>query len=349
VLSSVKEANEKLQRDKERSVKGEISKLKEEVRLENKRLIEQFESKNIRLSKCFDNKLLHESAKMSKLVQQVRDDNERELVAAKKNIQVVSKELHDKIESHVLKATELASDLGNQMTLQKENADKQVSDMMKEANKNVQTEMTNSAQTWQKETGEKVQNLNIEFEKLESINRGNFEQLNSELNAIKLKLFDCTTVGCSPTTLPPNDNVSINPGRSSSESADNVNPNTTTENVRITHRVPCDCNECLHANVSDQRGMLVSNNVSPHAPGSCFNPTELSLPYFYDSSKINAMCHLKQLDEYFTLKGVPRELQLAIALRSITDPTAKDWVSAVSHTLNDYSHFKSAFAIVYWN
>jgi hypothetical protein len=45
----------------------------------------------------------------------------------------------------------------------------------------------------------------------------------------------------------------------------------------------------------------------------------------------------------------PRELQLAIALRSITDPTAKDWVSAVSHTLNDYSQFKSAFAKVYWN
>jgi DNA anti-recombination protein RmuC len=65
----------------------------------------------------------------------------------------------------VLKATELASDLGNQMTLQKENADKQVNEM-KEAIKNMQTEMTNSAQTWQKETGEKVHNLNIEFKKL---------------------------------------------------------------------------------------------------------------------------------------------------------------------------------------
>jgi hypothetical protein len=103
VKQSVKEANEILQRDKERSVKGEISKLKEEVRLENKRLIEQFERENIKLTKCFDDKLLHESAKMSKLVQQVRNDNERELVAAKENIQVVSKELHNKIESHVLK------------------------------------------------------------------------------------------------------------------------------------------------------------------------------------------------------------------------------------------------------
>jgi hypothetical protein len=61
------------------------------------------------------------------------------------------------------------------------------------------------------------------------------------------------------------------------------------------------------------------------------------------------MCHLKQLDEYFALRGVPREMQLAIALRSITDPTAKDWVSMVSHTLSEYSQFKSAFVKVYWN
>jgi hypothetical protein len=88
----------------------------------------------------------------------------------------------------------------------------------------------------------------------------------------------------------------------------------------------------MHANVSDSRGLFVSSNVSPPAPGSCFNPAELSLPYFDDSSKIHAMYHLIQLDEYFALKGVPKEMKLAIALRSITDPRAKDWVSAVSLT-----------------
>lgn len=93
----------------------------------------------------------------------------------------------------------------------------------------------------------------------------------------------------------------------------------------------------MHANVSDSANLPVSSNVSPYAPGNCLNPTELSLPYFDDSSKFNAMYHLKQLEEYFNLKGVPKEMQLPIALRSITDPTAKDWVSAVSHTLNDYS------------
>jgi hypothetical protein len=39
---------------------------------------------------------------------------------------------------------------------------------MKDAIKSVQIEMTNSAQTWQKEAGESVRNLRIEFEKLKS-------------------------------------------------------------------------------------------------------------------------------------------------------------------------------------
>jgi hypothetical protein len=86
VKQSVREGNEKLQTDTEQSVKGEINKLKEEFHLENKRLIVQFKRENIKLSKCFDDKLHPESAMMGKLVQQFRDENEGELVAAKKKI-----------------------------------------------------------------------------------------------------------------------------------------------------------------------------------------------------------------------------------------------------------------------
>jgi hypothetical protein len=331
VKQSVREGNEKLQRDIEQSVKGEITKLKEEFRLENKKLIEHFEKENIKLSKSFDEKLQKESDRTSKLVQQVRDEREGELTAAKKNIEAVSKELHNKLDSHVTQTTEQTSRLESQITLHKERADKQVNEM-KDAIKSVQIEMTNSAQTWQKEAGERVQNLKIEFEKLKSTN----DQLRGEVNAIKTKLSASATDVCSSDTLPPI------PSQASSESADNVNFNTTNE---INH------NECMHANISDATNLNwpVSRNVNPYALGSVLNPTELSLPYFDDSSKINSMYHLKQLDEYFTLKGVPKEMQLAIALRSITDPTAKDWVSAVSHTLNDYSQFKSAFTKVYWS
>jgi hypothetical protein len=35
-------------------------------------------------------------------VQQVRDERERELAAAKKNVEAVSRELHNNLESHVI-------------------------------------------------------------------------------------------------------------------------------------------------------------------------------------------------------------------------------------------------------
>jgi hypothetical protein len=59
------------------------------------------------------------------------------------------------------------------------------------------------------------------------------------------------------------------------------------------------------------------------------------------------MHHLKLWDEYFAFEDVPKEIRLSIALRSITDPTAKDWLSAVLHMLNDYCQFKSAFTKAY--
>jgi hypothetical protein len=51
------------------------------------------------------------------------------------------------------------------------------------------------------------------------------------------------------TSLPLNDNINFDPGLSSSEPAHNVNSNTTIENFSVTHRIPCNCNECTHANV----------------------------------------------------------------------------------------------------
>jgi gas vesicle protein len=343
VKQSVREGNEQLQRDIEQSVKGEISKLKEEVRLDNKSLIERFQTETCQLNKCFNDKLQHESAKMSKMVQEVRDENKRELVAVKKNIQALSKEFDDKLELLVLNTTELTSELGNQISIHKEAVDKQTNEM-KDAIKNVQVEITNGVQTWQNEAGEKVENLNVELKKLEATNKTHLDQLNSEMNAIKVNLLASSTVGGNPTALPPTDNISTH----TTESADNGNLHNRSENVAICQSIQSNCNECMHANVADSVNFPV-NSVSPFAPGSSWNLTELSLPCFDDSSKVNAMFHLKGLDEYFILKGVPKRMQLAIALRSITDPTAKSWVAAVSHTLADYDQFKSAFAKVYWN
>lgn len=71
----------------------------------------------------------------------------------------------------------------------------------------------------------------------------------------------------------------------------------------------------MHASVSDSRNLPVSSNASPCAPGSCLNPTALSLPYYDNNSKINAM-YQPHTDEYFALKGVPKDMHFATALHT---------------------------------
>ena len=49
------------------------------------------------------------------------------------------------------------------------------------------------------------------------------------------------------------------------------------------------------------------------------------------------------------LKSVPRDLELPIAIRSITDPLAHSWLISISHTLKCYEDFKSAVTRHCWS
>jgi hypothetical protein len=52
------------------------------------------------------------------------------------------------------------------------------------------------------------------------------------------------------------------------------------------------------------------------------------------------MSHIKQLD-YFLLRKVSKQLLVAIALRSVREPIAQSWISAMSYISNQTSlkHF----------
>jgi len=72
------------------------------------------------------------------------------------------------------------------------------------------------------------------------------------------------------------------------------------------------------------------------------------LPKFYDSSK--QMLHfLRDLNEYYKIKGVPESLKLPLAMRAVTDPIAKNWVSTVYGELKSYELFKTLFTKFLWN
>jgi hypothetical protein len=49
------------------------------------------------------------------------------------------------------------------------------------------------------------------------------------------------------------------------------------------------------------------------------------------------------------LKAVPQQLRLAIALQSISDPLAVNWLSTISPSIVDYEQFKIAFKRHFWS
>jgi len=78
-------------------------------------------------------------------------------------------------------------------------------------------------------------------------------------------------------------------------------------------------------NVDSNSGPAIVNVTSDvFANSSPIN--ELTLPNFYDSS--NQILHfLRDLDEYYRIKNVPESLKLPLAMRAVTDPTAKNLIS----------------------
>jgi hypothetical protein len=303
-----------------------------------------FERGNAKIRNDLNEKLQIETCKLTKLVQEVRSETEQELISVKTSLQGLSKDVNDKLKSHADATKAVANNVERQIELHEGSVDKRVGELKGEI-KNVRAEMNGNLQIWQKRAGESIQNLHKELERVESESKGHLELMNSEVNAIKAKLCAYTAVGSNSTALPPPDS---NARGNTTESAKTVNVHNMSETATPNHDVLINCTSSVHGNVSDINSANV-NHVSCYPTNSCLLPSEVPMPFFSDSRKINPMSHIKQLENYFELRGVPKQLQLAIALRSITDPAAQSWISAISQDFSDYDQFKAAFIKAFWN
>jgi hypothetical protein len=66
-------------------------------------------------------------------------------------------------------------------------------------------------------------------------------------------------------------------------------------------------------------------------------------------SDTNSIFHLRQLDEFIRLTGVPKAYQLAVPYRSIVGHMSKLWVETARRILTDYEAFKKAFLNTWWS
>jgi hypothetical protein len=155
-----------------------------------------------------------------------------------------------------------------------------------------------------------MENFRKELERVQSENESQLELMSSQMNAIKAKLCLYTAVGNNPTTLPPPDSIARG---SSTESAETVNVRNICEMATPTHDVLINCNSGVHGNASNTN----SANVDP--TNSCLLYSEVPMPFFSD----NSVSDIKLLEADFVSRGVPKQMQLAIALRSVTGPAAR--------------------------
>jgi hypothetical protein len=89
--------------------------------------------------------------------------------------------------------------------------------------------------------------------------------------------------------------------------------------------------------------------VQTSSVSSFLSNTELPLPLFDDATEMNPVFHLRRLDEFIQLKGVPKAYQLAVAYRSIVGQMGKQWIETVSRNLPDYEAFRKTFLNTWWS
>jgi hypothetical protein len=102
--------------------------------------------------------------------------------------------------------------------------------------------------------------------------------------------------------------------------------------------------------LSDRMNENVEMNVNsdnscnrPPIANSGLSSTELPLPLFDENLEVNPMFHLKQLNEFIKLKGIPQ------ARKSAVGCLCRRWLEAISDKLKNYEDFRQAFLSTWWS
>ncbi|PNF33609.1 hypothetical protein B7P43_G14287 [Cryptotermes secundus] len=71
------------------------------------------------------------------------------------------------------------------------------------------------------------------------------------------------------------------------------------------------------------------HDTTETVPLSSFLNSELPLPLYDDATEMNAVFHIRKLEEFMNFRNVPQQLRLAVACRSIVGQIGRQWVEAL--------------------
>jgi len=214
----------------------------------------------------------------------------------------------------------------------------------------VQSTLKDDVSKWQNETREQVSHELKQF----AAYKDRLDKLDDELANMKVNNSENLTVVGNTSSMPHAGGNPDTDGSACGPAICHVND--------VNHKVTCenDCfvncmNDCIPSNNQAHRGeQCDAHSIAEPSAQICsankfMAPSDLTLPRFDDSSKVNAIFFLRQLDEFMKLKAVPVQFQLAIAFRSVTDPIAVQWLSTISSSIHNYEQFKLAFKRNFWS
>jgi hypothetical protein len=212
----------------------------------------------------------------------------------------------------------------------------------------VQSSLKGDVTKWHSETREQVNKEIKQFE----LCKARLDKLNAELDNMKVKIAKRSAVVGNTGSMPPT-NGKLDACQSTCGSAHTVEGEvnqtalcTIIDSANVNN--PISCNNHVPSGGQSETSVCMPTTQVCNA-SSFIAPSDLTLPRLHDSYKVNDAFFLKQLEDFMRLKAVPVRFQLAIALKSITDPLAVDWLSAVAPHIQNYEQFKLAFRINFWS
>jgi hypothetical protein len=199
----------------------------------------------------------------------------------------------------------------------------------------------------QKRQGESIAQLSKEVEAEKSGNERKFELLSSAIDKLTEKLAGGTPMNCGKEITRLREVTDAIHGSPTPPPSANLGNMARAENVSCN----CNLNSCAVC-VCVDGGAICESATDPvrhHSANGYLSYADSPLPQFDDSSEVNPIFHLNQLDEFMRLRCVPKPLQLAIAFKSIVGAVGIQWIATVARNLGDYDQFKAAFAGTYWS
>jgi hypothetical protein len=342
LVNKLQESNQELLN----SVEQKINRLQEsndqmraEIRVENEKVVKRVQLETQKLRQDFSEGLKSETSKLSRQIRQVREDNERELAVVQEKFQGISSEFDARMGQQSRSHQEVTDELTSKIIEVRSEVNTISAEVnhLTEGMEMVKGDFLKRTEEFQKRQGERISQLSEAVESEKSGYERRFELLHSAINNLKDKLAEGTPVTDGAGV--------IEPVHTAPTAMDAGDVNKVTE----TGGLHCNCNRtscavCVNGCVV--RGESVVSVRHPSA-NNYLSYADFPLPLFDDDSEVNP--HLDQLDEFIRLRGVPKQLQLAMAFKSVVGSVGKQWVAAVARNLRDYDQFKVAFANTYWS